>query len=160
MKNLLLLCLGVLVSVLILGCETNDTTTSEKEPIMENSEDIKKAIEETLKKETQYFCERNLEKWQEQWSHQPFVSKMYAGEKDFEHFTTWEEINAFTVNHIAENPDVIPIPESNYDLDIHLLGETAWVFYAKTVDGKEVRETRFMVREGDKWKIARMQTIY
>lgn len=157
MKNILLLCVGLL----ILSCEsTSDTTTNQQESMTENIENTKKAIEETLKQETRYFCERNLEKWQEQWSQQPFVSKMYAGEKKFEEFTTWEEINGFTVNHIAENPDSIPIPETNYDLDIHLLGETAWVFYSKTVDDKEVRETRFMVKEGDKWKIARMQTVY
>lgn len=156
-KNIILLCVGLL----ILGCETTDNTTAnQKESMTENVEAIKKAIEATLKQETKYFCERNLEMWQIQWSHEPFVSKMYAGEKDFEQFTTWEEINAFTENHIAENPNKIPIPETNYDLDIHILGETAWVFYSKTVDDKNVRETRFMVKEGDKWKIARMQTVY
>lgn len=157
MKHILLLCIGLL----ILSCETsNKTTENQKEPMTENIEITKKAIEATLKQETKYFCERNLKMWQAQWSHQPFVSKMYAGEKDFEQFTTWEDINAFTVNHIAENPEVIPIPETNYDLDIHILGETAWVFYSKIVDNKNVRETRFMVKEGDKWKIARMQTVY
>ena len=158
MKNVLLICIGLL----IWSCE--NTNNSNENGYQETSvivnEDAEATIKETLKMETQFFCERNLEKWQEQWSQQPFVSKMYGGEKEFKELTTWEEINAYTVNHISENPDAIPIPESDYDLDIHLLGETAWVFYSKIVDDKEVRESRFMVKEGDKWKIARMQTIY
>ena len=122
--------------------------------------DTKKQIIETLKKETQYFCERQLPQWQDQWSHQSFVSKMYAGNKAFEEFTSWEQINQYTVNHIAEFPEPIPIPKTSFEYDIHLFGETAWVFYSKMVDGVQVRETRFMVKEGEQWKIARMQTIF
>jgi len=117
-------------------------------------------IIETLQLETRYFCERNLEMWQEQWSHKAFTSKMYTGQNDFEEFTGWAAINGFTVKHIVNNPDPIPLPDTNFDVDIHLLGETAWVFYSKTVNGALVKETRFMVKEDDKWKIARMQTIF
>ena len=117
-------------------------------------------IIETLQLETKYFCERNLAGWQDQWSHKSYVSKMYAGERDFEEFTTWNEINQFTVDHIAEFPDPIPIPVSEQKFDIHIFAETAWVFYTKEGEKGPVRETRFMVKEGEKWKIARMQTIY
>lgn len=117
-------------------------------------------IIETLKNETRYFCERDLEKWQLQWSHQPFTSKMYAGDKAFEEFIGWKAIHQFVVDHITENPQTIPLPATNFDYDIHLLGESAWVFYSKNVEGALIRETRFMVKEDDQWKIARMQTIY
>ena len=120
----------------------------------------KDLIIKTLKKETQYFCERNLANWQEQWSHEPFVSKMYGGSHEFEWFNNWESINQFTVDHITQNPESIPIPESNFDYVIHLFGETAWVFFSKNVNGQKVQETRFMVKEKGQWRIARMQTIF
>ncbi|MFK7904112.1 MAG: hypothetical protein AB8B69_03260 [Chitinophagales bacterium] len=125
-----------------------------------NNETTKQDIINILKNETKYFCERNLEEWQSQWSHEPFVYKMYAGNNAFEEFVGWEEINQFTVQHIEENPTPIPLPDTNFDYDIYLFGETAWVLYSKNVDGALARETRFMVKENNKWKIARMQTIF
>ncbi|MEM7515114.1 MAG: hypothetical protein AAF388_29575, partial [Bacteroidota bacterium] len=71
-------------------------------PAVESTEQTKEKIIETLQLETKYFCERNLAGWQDQWSHKSYVSKMYASERDFEEFTTWNEINQFTVDHIAE----------------------------------------------------------
>ncbi len=130
------------------------------QPATESTEQTKEKIIETLQLETKYFCERNLASWQDQWSYEPFVSKIYAGEKDFEEFTTWNEINQFTVDHIAEFPDPIPLPVSDQKYDIHLFVETAWVFYTKKGEKGPVKETRFMVKEEEKWKIARMQTIY
>ncbi|MEM6767949.1 MAG: hypothetical protein AAF655_23650 [Bacteroidota bacterium] len=117
-------------------------------------------IIETLQLETQYFCERKLAEWQNQWTHESYVSKMYAGKIGFEEFTNWEEIYQFTVDHINEFPDPIPIPESDQAYTVELFGETAFVFYTKEGEEGPVRETRFMVKEGDKWRIARMQTIY
>lgn len=117
-------------------------------------------IIETLEKETQYFCERNHTMWQEQWSHRAFVSKMYLGNTEFEEFTSWEEINQFTLEHIRNFPDPIPIPLSDQLYAIELLDNCAWVFYNKQGEKGPVRETRFMVKEESKWKIARMQTIY
>ncbi|MEM6806498.1 MAG: hypothetical protein AAF696_34180, partial [Bacteroidota bacterium] len=98
--------------------------------------------------------------WQRQWSQQPFVSKMYAGTAEFQEFTTWEEINQFTLNHIKAHPEPIPIPQSDQEYNIYLLGETAWVFFNKVGEQGLVRESRFMVKEEGKWKIARMQTIF
>lgn len=125
-----------------------------------SSADDEKMIMETLQKETQYFCERNLIKWQEQWSHKSFVSKMYTGNIPFEEFIGWIAINEFTVRHIKKFPEVIPIPTTNPDYTIELFEDTALVFYSKNGENGLVREIRFMVKEGDKWKIARMQTIF
>ncbi|MEM8899691.1 MAG: hypothetical protein AAGC85_16370 [Bacteroidota bacterium] len=130
------------------------------QPAAESTKQTKEKIIETLQLETKYFCERNLASWQDQWSHESFISKMYTGERDFEEFTTWNEINQFTVDHIAEFPNPIPVPFSDRKYDIHFFAETAWVFYTKEGEAGPVRETRFMVKEGEKWKIARMQTIY
>lgn len=138
--------------ILMLSCQGNSSKKEET--------DTKSLIIESLKKETQYFCERNLEKWQEQWSQAPFVSKMYAGTAEFEEFDSWEEINQFTVDHINENPDPIPIPQSDQEYKIYVLGKTAWVFFNKIGEKGLVKETRFMVKENRKWKIARMQTIF
>jgi len=148
MKKIILFCL----SLFVLNCQNPST----------NSTLHKEQIIETLKNETKYFCERNLKEWQKQWSHKSFCSKMYAGrgEVAFEYFEGWESINQFTVQHIAENPEVIPIPKTNFEYDIHLFGETAWVFYSKNVAGKLVKETRYMLKEGSKWKIAKMQTLF
>lgn len=146
MKNLWLFCFGLL----IFSCQTST-------PSKLNAE---KLIAATLEKETQYFCERNLSKWQEQWSHQSFVSKMYTGKKEFKEYIGWAEINQFTVDHIRDFPEPIPIPDSNQNYTIELFENTAFVFYAKNGADGEVRETRFMVKEGGKWKIARMQTIF
>ncbi|MEL7005991.1 MAG: hypothetical protein AAFN93_25175 [Bacteroidota bacterium] len=126
----------------------------------DDEEKTKQQIIETLENETRYFCERNLKKWQDQWSHESFTSKMYAGEAKFEELVGWDEINQFTVRHIKENPKPLAIPQVNIEFDIHLFDNTAFVFYAKEVDGHLVRETRFMVKENRQWKIARMQTIY
>ena len=143
-RYFLFILLGTLIS-----CQGKiETASTEKEIIT------------TLKKETQYFCERNLEMWQAQWLQQDLAYKMYAGEHEFEEFVGWEEINQFTVQHIEKQPDPIPLPNTNYEFNIHLFGETAWVFYSKIVDDAEVRETRFMVKENGYWKIARMQTVF
>lgn len=134
----------------LLGCEqTKINKAWEKDLIIK-----------TLQKETQYFCERDLTHWQQQWSHGPLVSKMYGGSHEFEWFDNWEAVNQFTVEHIDQNPAPIPIPDSNFDYDIHLFGKTAWVFFSKNVEGQKVQETRFMVKEKGLWKIARMQTIF
>ena len=108
----------------------------------------KQLIIETLNKETQFFCERNLTEWQKQWSHKDFISKMYAGKIEFEELIGWEAINQFTVNHIKNNPSPIPIPKTSPDYNIELFDNTALVFYSKTIENKVIRETRFMVKEG------------
>ena len=118
------------------------------------------AIIETLQLETRYFCERNLEKWQDQWVHKPYTSKMYAGNTEFREFTGWQEVNQNTLDHIKAQPEKIPIPVSNQDYTIELLGTTALVFYSNNNASGTVREIRLMLREGNKWKIARMETIY
>ncbi|MEM9718911.1 MAG: hypothetical protein AAGA10_06680 [Bacteroidota bacterium] len=141
-----------LVSLVLWGISCQSSSTSHM--------DAKALIVETLEKETQYFCERNLSKWQEQWSQKPFVSKMYMGNTAFKEFLGWKEINQNTVDHIQEFPDPIPFPKVEQEYTIEVFGETAFVFYAKEGEQGPIRETRFMVKEGDKWKIARMQTIY
>lgn len=135
---------------LIISCQKPATSTLSAE----------KQIIETLEKETQYFCERNLDKWQEQWSTASFVSKMYTGQQEFKEFVGWNAIKQNTVDHIQQFPEAIPIPDSNQEYTIELFENTAFVFYAKQVDNNRIRETRFMVKEGKKWKIARMQTIF
>lgn len=143
-------CLFFCISIFTLSCQStppNDSKSRER-------------IIETLENETKFFCERNLEKWQVQWSHQAFTSKMYAGATEFEELIGWNEINEFTVRHIKENPESIPIPKAHFDYDVHLFDRTALVFYYKEVNSHLIREVRFMVKEGEKWKIARMQTIY
>lgn len=146
MKKVLSICLALLV----LGCQ---------KPALNDAE-TKQEIIKTLENETQYFCERNLEKWQDTWAHQPYCSKMYAGNITFEELLGWEEIKQFATKHITEHPDPFPLPNPNFEYDIYLFGETAWVFYLKKVDNASMRESRFMVKEGSKWKIAKMQTTY
>ena len=117
-------------------------------------------IIETLQQETRYFCERNLLKWEEQWSKQPFVSKMYTGNTEFKEFSGWEAIRQNTVDHIRDYPDPIPLQEVDQAYTVTVFGQTALVLYAKMGEQGPIRETRFMVNEGEKWKIARMQTIH
>lgn len=117
-------------------------------------------IIETLQQETKYFCERKLGKWEEQWSRQPFVSKMYTGNTEFKEFLGWEAVQQNTVDHIRDYPDPIPVPVVDQSYTITVFQETALVLYTKMGEKGPVRETRFMVKEGEKWKIARMQTIY
>jgi len=146
MKKLWILFLGILIA----SCQKPSSSTVSAEQM----------IIDTLEKETQYFCERNLSKWQEQWSKKSFVSKMYAGKTDFKEYTDWESINQNTVDHIREFPDPITIPKTSHTYEVEIFGESAFVFYSKAGKDGPIRETRFMVKEGDKWKIARMQTIY
>lgn len=146
MKKLLSLCLLLAE----LACQVPSASAQGAEAL----------IIETLEKETKYFCERNLEKWQEQWSHKPYVSKMYAGNTEFREFIGWEAINQNTVDHIKAFPEEIPIPVSHRDYSIELLGESALVFYSNTNATGTVREIRLMVKQDGKWKIVRMQTIY
>lgn len=146
MKNLLLLFLGFS----LWACQKSNTMPT-------NSEEL---ILETLQMETQFFCERNVKDWEKQWLHSAIAYKMYANPKHFEAYEGWEAIRQFTVDHVSKNPNPIPLPNNQADYDIHLFTETAWVFFSKIVDGAQVRESRFMVKEDDKWKIARMETIF
>ncbi len=146
MKNWYLICLLPLFS----SCQTNPNSSEGDEAL----------IIETLQKETEYFCERNLRQWEEQWSKQAFVSKMYTGNTNFKEFIGWEEIRQNTVDHIRDFPDPIPVPDVDHGYNMELFGRSAFVFYTKKGKSGPVRETRFLVKEGGKWKIARMQTIY
>jgi len=139
----------MIFSIMVLGCEMTD-----------DSNKVKQLIAATLEKETEYFCKRDFNSWQQQWSHGDFVSKMYAGEGKFQEFLGWQQINQFTMDHIKQYPEAIPIPESDHDYQYSLFKDTAWVFYTKKGENGPVRETRFMVNEGGRWKIARMQTIF
>lgn len=130
------------------------------QPSVATETDVNKLIIETLQKETRYFCERNLPKWKDQWSQKPFVSKIYIRGSEADLYEGWESIEQYTVEHIRQNPSPIPIPDTSFEYDIYVLGETAWVLYHKTEENRKVSETRFMIKEGEKWKIARMQTIY
>jgi len=146
-----LMTIGLLCLVLLIAsCEKPTATNA----------DAEKLIIETLENETQYFCERNLEKWQEQWSQKPFVSKMYTGNQPFKEFEGWAAINQNTVDHIKDFPEPIRIPATKQEYTIEVFDKTAFVFYSHIRENKLIRETRFMVKEGGKWKIARMQTIY
>ncbi len=147
MKNLWPFCFGIL----IWSCQS---------PSSPSHPGPEKLIIETLENETLYFCERNLAMWQEQWSHQPFVSKMYTGNTPFREFIGWEAVNQNTVDHIRKFPDPIPVPDSNQEYAIELFGEAAMVFYSKNGESGTIREVRLMVLEDEKWKIASMQTIY
>ncbi len=146
MKNLWLLFFGALIC----SCQNSSLDHSE----------AKRQIVDTLEKETRYFCERHLDKWQAQWSQQSFVSKMYTGNIAFKEFIGWAAIKQNTLDHIQQFPAPIPIPPSKQDYTIEVFDRTAFVFYSYDGEKGTVRETRFMVKEGDKWKIARMQTIY
>ena len=84
-----------------------------------------------MEKETKYFCARNLSKWQQQWSHQEYVSKMYIGNNEFKEFIGWDAINQNTVDHITEFPEPIPIPTLGHQYDIKIFQETALVFYSQ-----------------------------
>ena len=127
---------------------------------VEPAQSEKDAIIETLQLETRYFCERKLEKWQEQWVHKPYTTKMYAGNTEFREFTGWQKVNQNTLDHIKAHPEKISIPVSNQDYTIELLGKTALVFYSNNNASGTVREIRLMIKEEGKWKIARMETIY
>ncbi|MEO0468317.1 MAG: hypothetical protein AAF206_01755 [Bacteroidota bacterium] len=138
------------LSILFWSCQS---------PARSAAED-KQAIIETLKQETQYFCERNLAQWQAQWSHRDFVSKMYTGSTTFEEFIGWAAINQFTVDHIQQHPEPIQVPQSSPSYEMTIFQETALVFYTKEGENGPIREVRFMVREDGKWKIGGMQTIF
>ena len=129
-------------------------------PLYPSNQSDEEAIVETLQLETRYFCERNLDKWAEQWVHKPYTSKMYAGNTEFREFIGWEAVKQNTVEHIKAQPEKIPIPVSNQDYTIEVLGQTALVFYSNNNASGTVREIRLMIKDDDKWKIARMQTIY
>ena len=130
------------------------------QPSVATGTDTNQLIVKTLQKETQYFCERNLSKWKDQWSQKPFVAKKYIRGLKAEIYTGWKSIEQYTIEHIKQYPNPIPIPDTNFEYDIYVLGETAWVLYHKMEEGHKVLETRFMTKEGEKWKIARMETIY
>ena len=143
---------NILLILLILCCNCREKDTADRE----NQE----RIIATLEKETLYFCERDIVRWREQWSHEPYVSKMYTGNREFLEFKGWDAIERNTMEHMTRYPDTIPLPKTNMEYQITLFGETAFVFYSKEGENGNIRENRFMVKEKGKWKIARMQTIY
>ena len=85
---------------------------------------------------------------------------MYTGNTAFKEFSGWEAIRQNTVDHIQHFPNPIPIPGVDQTYAVTVFQETALVLYTKMGEKGPVKETRLMVKEGEKWKIARMQKIY
>lgn len=130
----------------------DDTIRLEKE---------KESILESLRTETRDAFKRDYEAWRTNWVHRPTVVKTYMNFSDstFSEMIGWKEVDSFVRRYIEEHPEPVPPPEQPSNISIQLFGTGAWVSYG-TIDktfGRK-RETRLMLKENGRWKIAGMHT--
>lgn len=118
------------------------------------------AVLATLERETEAFCNRDLDAWREQWLHTATTSKLYAGDVAFEELIGWAAVDSFTRAHIERHPDPLPVAQTTPQPEVAFFGEAALVTYAKEVEGGTAREVRLLAEVDGAWRIVRMETLY
>ncbi|MEL6917188.1 MAG: hypothetical protein AAFO99_05600 [Bacteroidota bacterium] len=127
----------------------------------QKTEDAVYEIKEALRLETQYFFQRNIKKWEGQWSHGAFVMKCYIREGKYLEQLGWASIRQSARDYMEKHPEPEQPPTDIPAYEIEVFGKSAFVSYMApdTQRGKK-REIRLMVREQGKWKIGYMSTNY
>ena len=118
-------------------------------------------VKEALRLETQYFYQRDLEKWEGQWSHKPFVMKCYIRDGKYSEQLGWPVIQKSAEDYMKEHPEPEKPPTDIPDYEIEVFDKSAFVTYViqDPTRGKK-KEIRMMVKENGKWKIGYMSTNY
>ncbi len=128
---------------------------------LENIDQEKTAIIESLRNETKAAFRRDYEAWKTYWVHHQKTSKtnMNFAENSFSEMNSWKEIDDFVRTYIEEHPKPAPLPAQPDGIDVRVYGTGAWVtFDIMDEEHGLKRETRLMEKEAGKWKIAGMHT--
>ncbi len=154
--------LMILMVIVALGCqEPQKSAGADATNQSVNLDRERDAILETLHHETEAAFQRDYERWQKYWVHDPTVTKTYLDFADstFSESIGWNEISQFVKTFIEEHPEPEPVPTLADDIDVRLYGNGAWVTYEQedSLRGRK-RETRLMEKVDGQWKIAGMQT--
>ncbi|MGB5820993.1 MAG: hypothetical protein WBG90_16025 [Saonia sp.] len=128
----------------------------------QKADTIAHEIKEALRLETQYFYQRDITKWEGQWSHGPFVMKCYIRDGEYLEQLGWPVIRQSAKDYMKAHPEPEQAPTYIPEYEIEVFGKSAFVSYIQQPDAKGVRkrEIRLMVREEGKWKIGYMSTNY
>ncbi|MEK6152469.1 hypothetical protein WIW50_04390 [Flavobacteriaceae bacterium 3-367] len=143
-------------TLLVLFLQANGMTgQSQRQDKVENE------IQEALRLETQYFYQRDISKWEGQWSHGPFVMKCYVRDGKYLEQMGWPVIQQSAKDYMKAHPKPEPVPTAMPEYKIEVFGKSALVSYIQLdpTQGRK-REIRVMVKEKDQWKIAYMSTNY
>lgn len=149
----------LVISIAFLSsCRTNDSQNREKKYGTPND---KQAILNVLNGETKAAFQRDYKAWTTYWIHRDDISKTYIDfpENSFSESRGWEEISTFVKTFFNKHPQPEPIPDLLQDINVRIYGTGAWVNFEQqdSLRGRKY-ETRLMEKEGNKWKIAGMQT--
>ena len=154
----------IMLFLLLLIVSCKDSKEKVRDENVDNTviiEKEKQAILESLRTETEDAFNRDYRAWRTNWVHQPSVVKTYMNFEDstFSEMVGWKEVDDFVKTYIEEHPKPVPTPEQPDNVTIQVFGTGAWVSY-ETFDPTfgNKRETRLMIKENGRWKIAGMHT--
>lgn len=144
------------VTLLLLLLQAGDMVGQSQEANKAENE-----IVEALRLETQYFYQRDIPKWEGQWSHGPYVMKCYLREGQYLEQLGWPVIRQSAMDYMKAHPEPEQPPTAIPEYEMEVFGKSALVSYVQ-FDPKQgrKREIRVMVKEKDQWKIAYMSTNY
>lgn len=127
----------------------------------QTTEKVEQEIKEALRLETQYFYQRDMVKWEGQWSHEPYVMKCYVTDGKYIEQLGWPIIQQSAKDYMKEHPEPEQVPTDLPEYEIKVFGNSAFVSFIThdKIRGKK-RDIRLMVRENGKWKIGYMSTNY
>ena len=162
MKNKILVIITFIILLSVASC--GESREQKKDEVTIGAVDFqteKKAILETLNKETKAAFQRNYDAWKENWIHDQNITKTYLNFADstFSESLGWDEISLFVKTFIEQHPEPEPVPKLLDKIDMKLYGNGAWVTYKQedSLRGMK-RETRLMEKVNGEWKIAGMHT--
>jgi len=162
MQSRKLLVVLYLVLSCAISCKEIETPKAKEEiATSQNFEQEKAAILETLNNETKAAFQRDYEAWQDKWSHDSNITKVYINFSDqtFSESVGWDEISEFVKTYFEEHPEPEPLPNLLDKIDVRLYENGAWVIYEQQDSLRGLkRETRLMEKINGSWKIAGMQT--
>ncbi|TLX77454.1 hypothetical protein E9993_02120 [Labilibacter sediminis] len=110
------------------------------------------AIKQVIENETNYFLQRDFEKWSNTWLHSPTIHwAVYSPNYHYE-YSSWEELEKYIKEEFKRNPQPIETELNKTDYKFNITKNAALVRFTEA----EGSGTRVLIKDGGKWKISQM----
>lgn len=134
-------------------------------PVLAQKSD-EEAMKALLRAETEAFYGRNWEAWQDNWLHDPSVTRIIVAYGNNTSQNGWDSIAGPMAKTFKASPQPVPIELALERVATRREGNLAWVEYDQIVTFPQAggfkgrsREHRVLVKTVDKWKIASQITV-